>query len=219
MTDASSEPVRVILVGAGGHAAVVADVARLSGHVVAGFLDTQRPERRGTPYCGATVLGGDERLEELLRAGIRHAVVAIGDCGARQRMSRQLTLAGFTLRTLQHPSAVVAHDALIGPGTVLAAGSIVNPGVVVGASVILNTACSIDHHCRIGDAVHVCPGVHLGGAVMVGAEAWVGIGATVVNGITIGERALVGAGAVVVRDVPPDVVVRGVPARVARRRG
>ncbi len=47
--------------------------------------------------------------------------------------------------------------------------------------------------------------------------ASIGSGATILCGVTIGERAIVGAGAVVTRDVPPDTIVAGVPARVLRR--
>jgi acetyltransferase-like isoleucine patch superfamily enzyme len=46
--------------------------------------------------------------------------------------------------------------------------------------------------------------------------ASIGSGATILSNVTIGERAIVGAGAVVTRDVPPDVIVVGNPARVLR---
>ena len=47
--------------------------------------------------------------------------------------------------------------------------------------------------------------------------ASIGAAAVILPGRTIGERAMVGAGAVVTRDVPPDAVVVGNPARVVRR--
>jgi acetyltransferase-like isoleucine patch superfamily enzyme len=46
--------------------------------------------------------------------------------------------------------------------------------------------------------------------------ASIGSGATILCNVTIGERAIVGAGAVVTRDVPPDAIVAGNPARVRR---
>ncbi len=46
--------------------------------------------------------------------------------------------------------------------------------------------------------------------------ASIGSGAVIMCGLTIGERAVIGAGAVVTRDVPPDTVVAGVPARMLR---
>jgi len=47
--------------------------------------------------------------------------------------------------------------------------------------------------------------------------ATIGSGATILSNVTIGERAIVGAGSVVTRDVPPDVIVIGNPARVLRK--
>lgn len=47
--------------------------------------------------------------------------------------------------------------------------------------------------------------------------ASIGSGATILSNVTIGERAIVGAGSVVTRDVPPDTIVAGNPARVIRR--
>lgn len=53
---------------------------------------------------------------------------------------------------------------------------------------------------------------------LVGRGASIGSGAVILAGITVGERAMIGAGAVVTRDVPPDAVVSGVPARLHRGR-
>lgn len=52
--------------------------------------------------------------------------------------------------------------------------------------------------------------------VVIGRNVWIGSGAIVLPGITIGDNAVVGAGSVVTRDVAPDTIVAGVPARVLR---
>ena len=51
----------VVLWGASGHARVVADIVELVGAFeIVGFLDNVNPDRKGEPFCGASVLGGDE---------------------------------------------------------------------------------------------------------------------------------------------------------------
>lgn len=47
-------------------------------------------------------------------------------------------------------------------------------------------------------------------------NAWIGAGATILQGVTIGENSIVAAGAVVNEDVPPNVVVAGVPAKIIK---
>ena len=68
----------------------------------------------------------------------------------------------------------------------------------------------------VEDFVQVAPGAHLAGRVKVGAEAFIGIGAVVIQNLTIGRASVIGAGAAVVRDVPPDSLAIGVPARVRK---
>lgn len=53
-------------------------------------------------------------------------------------------------------------------------------------------------------------------AVVLEDDVWVGTGVLILKGVTIGARAVVAAGSVVVKDVPPDVVVAGCPARVVK---
>jgi acetyltransferase-like isoleucine patch superfamily enzyme len=52
--------------------------------------------------------------------------------------------------------------------------------------------------------------------VTIGDDVWLGEAAMILKGVTVGDRSIVGAGAVVTKDVPPDVVVAGNPARIVK---
>jgi len=89
------------------------------------------------------------------------------------------------------------------------------------------------HRIVLGNNVRVAPNVrfhaaaheigdlgyrHTGAPIRVGDNVWIGAGALLLPGVTVGDRSVIGAGSVVTRDVPPDVVAAGVPARVVRAR-
>jgi len=200
----------MVIVGAGGHGRVVADVCRSAGRLVAGFLDPAA--ERGTRIDGFPVLGSDERLADPTFVASHEFCVAVGDPELRCKLGRAVIAAGGTLPAIAHASAIVAPGVTIGQGTILMAGAIVNPGSTIEDFVVVNTGATVDHDGHIGEGTHLCPGVHLGGNVHCGRCAYLGIGASVVQGIRIGEFAVVGAGAAVIRDVAPGETVAGCPA-------
>ncbi|MFM6131671.1 MAG: acetyltransferase [Sphaerospermopsis kisseleviana] len=203
--------------GAGGHAKVVAEILRLNGHEIVGFLDTVDASRKGATFYGSTVLGGSEVLPELLGKGIRDFIVAFGNNEARVRTAGELVQLGFRLATAIHPSAVCAADASIGEGSVIAPGAVIGPSTKVGQNAIVNTQASLDHDCTVMDGAHIGPGAVITGCVEIGRCAWVGAGAVVSDHKRIGKDSIVGAGAVVLQDVGEEVIVVGVPARLLRK--
>lgn len=212
--------VRVVGLGAGGHAAVLIEALRAAGgYDIVGLTDP-RSELWGTSLLGVPVLGGDDELQRQYDRSVSHAFIGVGgasDTGPRRRLHELAQAHGFELASIVHPTAVVSPSARVGAGATLLPNAVVNAQAQLGENVLVNTGAIIEHDCRIGDHVHVATGARLASGVVVGAGAHVGAGSTVLEGRSIGSGAVVGAGAVVTRDVEPASVVVGVPARRLRR--
>jgi len=205
----------VIVVGAGGHGAVVADALLAVGATLIAFTDAA-PTARGRMVFGLPVLGGDD--EVLGNRSPQSIVLANGIAGTRgtalrRQVQSRLEASGWRFVGVCHPGAVVSRFASLGAGVQVLAGAIVQPGARLGDGCIVNTAAVVEHDCVLDAQVHVAPRALLCGGVRVGAGAHVGAGAVVRQGIVLGEACVVGAGAVVVRDVAGGEVVAGVPAR------
>ena len=186
---------------------MVIATARAAGREVIRVLDDD-PARVGTVFCGVTVEGPIHAA--LAISPEAEVVIGIGDNRTRSRLAASISL---PFATIVHPFSWIAAEVNLGEGTVVFAGSVVHPGARIGRHCVLNTACSVDHDCILGDFSQVAPGAHLAGAVRVGEGAYIGMGSCVIQTLEVGAWSTVGAGAAVVRNVPPDVVVKGVPAR------
>lgn len=198
------------ILGASGHGKVLADIAELTGWEKIVFFDDAWPEKiNNGPW---TIVGNTQSLLSSVN-NYSGVIVAIGDNKIRQQKLQQLSNAGAKIITLIHPSATVSKYNQIGPGSVVIAGAVINPACIIGSGAIINTCSSVGHDCILGEAVHVCPGARLAGGTIVEDRAWVGVGSSVRQLVKIGADAVVGAGAAVVKDVPKNTTVMGVPAK------
>jgi UDP-perosamine 4-acetyltransferase len=216
MVGAASVGARCVILGGGGHAAVVIDalLAAQAVHLYA-VLDRD-PRLWGKDLLGVSIRGGDALIPELIREGVTCFVVGQGgvrDNGPRERLFRMGVASGLTPITVRHPSAVCSSWAEVGAGSALLAGTVINARAVLGVNVILNTGAVVEHDCVVGNHVHVATGAKMGGSVRIGDGAHVGAGATIRESLRIGDGAVIGAGAVVVKDVAPRSIVVGVPAQ------
>ena len=192
----------VDLIGAGDHAAVVADVARRAWLGRVRLWSESRPDLERFPdgTTHAPLADLDASLE---------VVLAFGDLEDRARVRERYPAAP---PALVDPSATVGGGVVLGRGTVVMAQSALNANARIARDGILNTACVLEHDCVLEENVHVSPGAVLTGAVSVGAGAHIGAAAVVLPGVSIGRHATIGAGAVVTRDVPDGATVVGNPA-------
>jgi acetyltransferase-like isoleucine patch superfamily enzyme len=174
--------------------------------------------------AGRLAIGDDSDVQE------RTSVLAADEfaVGAAARISSgvSITCRAFTAGTLLY----LANDVSVGYGGTDASTAVVRAGdrVAIGPHSVLNANVEIRLEDRVGSGSHCAiwtHGFHFGHSpldgygvtfegVHVKRNVWLGYHATLLPGVTVGENTIVAGGAIVTRDVPANVVVGGVPARV-----
>ena len=205
----------LLIVGAGGHGKIVADIARSLGRWERiAFLDDK--------YPGSTIVSEWEIIGKISDAAnfineFPEVAVAIGVNSLRLEVLKKMLNEGFRFPVLIHPDASVSRSATLGVGTVVCVQSAIDIDTVIGMGAIINAGATIAHDCLLGDGVHVSPGGRVSGSATLGECTWLGSGAIVKEMVSIGRSVIVGAGSVVIRDVPDQVTVVGVPTRIIKR--
>jgi len=216
----------IVIIGTGGSGretlALLHDIERTTpgSWQFRGFLGLDEPPRGLLDRLGADFLGDPRTLVERIPEahGWTYAL-GIGNPQHRLAMEVSLTSQGLEPASLVHPSVLIGPDVEIGPGAVVCANTVITTNVRIGASTQVNIGCVIAHDARIGDYVTFAQSVNIAGNVAIEDDATLFTGAVVMPGIRVGGGAVVGAGAVVRKDVVPQSVVAGVPARIIRHRG
>lgn len=195
----------LIIIGGGGHAKVVADIALLNGYKILGFLD-DNPDI--TKLLDFDRLG---RIDDAhLFADKAEFMLAIGNNSIRKNIAEKFSL---NFATLIHPTAIIGSQVKIGKGTVVMASAVINSSAKIGEHCIINSASIIEHDCTIGDFTHISPNATLCGTTRIGDTCHIGAGATVINNKCICDNTIIGAGAVIIEDIEATGTYIGFPAR------
>ncbi len=123
------------------------------------------------------------------------------------------------------PGAIVREGARIGKGCIIMMGAVINVGAEVGEKTMVDMNAVIGARAMIGKACHIGAGAVIAGVleppskkpVIIEDNVFVGANAVVLEGVKVGKGSVVAAGAVVLEDVRPGLVVAGVPANVKGR--
>lgn len=212
----------IVIIGAGGFGREVLDVIDAindraamaggsGGYEFLGFLDDGEPNAALLEARGVSHLGPIDHLDAL--ADDVGYVIGIGNGSVRRSVDTFAGRHGRTSPVLVHPSSTQGFDVQLGPGTIVCSQVALTNNIRVGRHVHLNLTTTVGHDVVLGDYVTVSPQVAISGEVTVEDEVLLGTGAAINQGLVIGRGATLGSGAAAVKDIPPEVVAVGIPAR------
>lgn len=198
---------QLIILGCGGHARSVADVALSTGTADLIFLDPNMEDKK-------TLFGFPIQKEIIeIPSGNWQFFVALGDNLKRFHEIKRIGEHSWSLAKVISLTATVGIDSLIAEGCFIGHHAHVGPMVTLGLGGIINTAAVVEHDSCIGAYTHISVNTTLAGYVSIGDRCFIGAGATIVDGIKICADVIVGAGAVVTKDIESPGTYVGVPAR------
>ena len=205
---------KIVIIGSGGHAKVIIDIFNSTKKYK--IIGVTSPDKIKKTISGIPVLGDDSILLDLFNKGVRCAFIAIGDCKLRNKIFENAKKIGFKIVNAISPSSNISRSVKIGSGVAIMPGVSINVDSIIEDNVIINTNTSIDHDNIIKKSVHVAPGCSLAGNVTIGEGTFLGIGCKIIPKIFVGKWSIIGAGTVVIKDIPSNVTVFGVPGKVIK---
>lgn len=194
----------LVILGAGGHAAGLAEILKKQGHTLLGVVSPHPLAPRG-PLADVPHINGDEALLEQFgpeQVELVNGVGALPGKDLNWTLFQRFTGLGYRFASIISPHAILSEYVTLGQGVQIMAGAIVQAGVQIGDNTLLNTGCIVEHDCNIGSHNHLAPGATLSGGVTTGSRVHIGTGANIIHNIKIGECAVIGAGTTVAKNVP-----------------
>jgi sugar O-acyltransferase (sialic acid O-acetyltransferase NeuD family) len=191
----------VIILGAGGHAKVVAEALKLSERDILGFVTPDL--KTGSEFCGKKVLGDDQVINNYFPDNIElvNGIGSLPRKKLRWKLADKMRAQGYSFTTVIHPDATISSDLSLSEGVQIMAGVVIQSGSIIGHDTIINTGVLIDHDCKIFENCHLAPGVVCSGGIVIGENTHIGTGSLIINNLNIGKNCIIAAGSIIFKDI------------------
>jgi len=171
-----------------------------------------------------TVIGDYADIAPVIEANRDEIVDLVIENNCRNSAIPLLDMKNINARI--EPGAIIRDQVEIGDRAVIMMGATINIGAVIGEETMIDMGAILGGRATVGKRCHIGAGAVLAGVieppsakpVVIEDDVLVGANAVVIEGVRIGKGSVVAAGAVVIEDVPENVVVGGIPARILKQK-
>jgi sugar O-acyltransferase, sialic acid O-acetyltransferase NeuD family len=204
----------VIIIGGGGHAAVILDILKQLKQPVAAIVSPEIDRLRQV-FCDVAHLHRDEEIlsYDCNEVELVNGIGSLPGNSLRVDIFKRFKERGYFFKSVVSPNAIVSPYAQLGEGVQVMANSVVQAGAVIGDNTVINTSATIEHDCIIGSHNHIAPGAVLCGSVETGDRVHIGVNASVIQSVHIGEGTVVGSGACLTKSIGKNNTVY--PAKIS----
>ncbi|MDL2314900.1 acetyltransferase [Bacteroidales bacterium OttesenSCG-928-C19] len=204
---------KAIIVGAGTYGQVYSEYLKNEYEIV-GFVDDNN-ELWGASINNIPVLGSFDFLASQKRD--ISVFVPIGNNTVRVLLLEKLIELGFNTPSFIHKQTIIHTSVKLGKAVYILPGTNIMPCTELNDFVMVSMGVNIAHHNIIGKGCFFSQGTNIGASITIEEKAYFGIGSTLMTGVkNVGKNSLIGAGAVIIKDIPKNAIVAGVPAKILR---
>ena len=193
---------KLIVIGDGGHARAIVDVALSIGEFeILAVVGRDETNQKTWQQFGIDWVNEAE-IQKYANSSA-FGIVGLGqikDPEPRIKAYELLENLGVELATLVSPKAYVSKTSIIGKGTAVMHGAVVNAHAQIGVNAIINSMALVEHDATVGNHSHISTGAIVNGESRVGDKSFIGSGAVLKQGISVGSSCIVPMGSLVVSD-------------------
>ena len=207
----------IYILGVGHNTVVYIDLAESCGYKIAGLYH-YNDQRIGENIQGIPIIASNFDLFKKKSLEGMNFAISVGDNKIRSELANKIREKGGKTLTLIHPTAVVSKYAAISEGVVIHANSVVQADVIIKKDTVISYNTSVTHTSFIGEACYLAFNSSIGAYVKIQDHVFIGQSASIVSGKLeyVGYNSIVGAGSVVIKNVEPNSVVAGNPAKLIK---
>jgi len=167
-------------------------------------------------FCGKQKMTYDSIKEKFSSEQVKF-IIAMGEPLYKKLIYDKLKKDGYSLETIICPDVTISPTTKVGEGVIIKNGSIISSDCIIEDNVFIQSYAVIGHDVCLGKHTQVSTFSLIAGNVKIGEGTYVGVHSAIREGLTVGHDSIVSMGAIVLKDVEPEMVVMGNPARSVKK--